>query len=133
LFLRETYGPTLLEWKAAQLRKESGNPHIQSASKSHLPLQQLILLAIMRPMTLLCTSPVSIVLALYMGLIYGVIYLLFTSYTVVFQQTYGFSQGIAGLSYVGMGLGCATQLFLGYYSDKIHTRLTKRHGMERAE
>jgi MFS family permease len=72
-------------------------------------------------------------MALYMGLIYGIIYLLFSSYTVVFQEKYGFSQGIAGLTYLGMGLGCATQLFLGHYSDKIHTRLTARHGVQRAE
>ena len=133
VFLRETYGPTLLERKAAKLRKASGNPHIQSASKSPLPFQQLVLLAIMRPMKLLCTSPVSIVMALYMGLIFGIIYLLFTSYTVVFQEKYGFSQGIAGLTYLGMGLGCATQLLMGVYSDKIHTKLTERHGVERAE
>jgi MFS family permease len=84
-------------------------------------------------MKLLCISPVSIVMALYMGLVFGIIYLLFTSYTVVFQETYGFSQGVAGLSYIGMGLGCVTQLFLGHYSDKIHTKLTQRNGVERAE
>lgn len=133
IFLRETYGPTLLERKAAELRNKTGDPRIQSASKSPLPLQQLVLLAIMRPLRLLCTSPVSIVMALYMGLIYGIIYLLFTSYTVVFQEEYGFSQGVAGLTYLGMGLGCATQLFLGHYSDKLHTKLTNRHGEERAE
>ncbi|KAJ6089521.1 hypothetical protein N7467_004737 [Penicillium canescens] len=133
IFLRETYAPTLLERKASRLRKKTGNPDIQAASKSPLPLQQLIFLAIMRPMKLLCTSPVSIVMALYMGLIYGIIYLLFTSYTVVFQHQYGFSQGVAGLAYLGMGLGCATQLFLGHYSDKLHTKLTQRNGVERAE
>ncbi|KAJ5572389.1 MFS general substrate transporter [Penicillium sp. DV-2018c] len=132
-FLRETYGPTLLERRAAQLRKQTGDPDIQSASKSPLPLQRLLALAIMRPMKLLCTSPVSIVMALYMGLVYGIIYLLFTSYTVVFQQQYGFSQGIAGLTYLGMGLGCTTQLFLGHCSDRIHTKLTQRQGIERAE
>ncbi|KAJ5971517.1 uncharacterized protein N7479_001435 [Penicillium vulpinum] len=100
IFLRETYGPTLLELKAAQIRKQSGDPDIQSAAKSALPFQQLFLLAIMRPMKLLCTSPVSIVMALYMGLIYGIIYLLFTSYTAVFQEQYGFSQGLAGLTYL---------------------------------
>ncbi|KAJ5297824.1 hypothetical protein PENANT_c012G07147 [Penicillium antarcticum] len=133
IFLRETYAPTLLERKASRLRKETGNPDIQAATKSPLPLQQLIFLAIMRPMKLLCTSPVSIAMALYMGLIYGIIYLLFTSYTVVFQEQYGFSQGLAGLTYLGMGLGCATQLFLGHYSDKLHTKLTQRNGVERAE
>ncbi|KAJ5788790.1 MFS general substrate transporter [Penicillium paradoxum] len=133
VFLRETYGPTLLEQKAAELRKQSGDPNIQSASKSPLPLQKLLVLAIMRPLRLLCTSPVSIAMALYMGLIFGIIYLLFTSYTVVFQERYGFSQGLAGLTYLGMGLGCTTQLFLGHCSDKIHTKLTERHGVERPE
>ncbi|KAJ5084177.1 hypothetical protein NUU61_008756 [Penicillium alfredii] len=133
IFLRETFGPVLLERKTAEMRKLTGNPMLQPAGKSPLPFQKLLGRAIMRPIELLCTSPVSIAMALYMGLIYGIIYLLFTSYTEVFQHTYGFSQGIAGLTYLGMGLGCATQLFLGAWSDKLHVQLTAKNGVERAE
>ncbi|OJJ78427.1 uncharacterized protein ASPGLDRAFT_40809 [Aspergillus glaucus CBS 516.65] len=132
-FLRETYGPVLLERKAARMRKETGNPNIQSANKSPLPLGQLFRQVISRPIEFLYKSPVSIVMALYMGLVYGIIYLLFTTFTQVFENTYGFSQGIAGLCYVGLGLGCATQLFSGHYSDKIYVQLSQRNGVERPE
>lgn len=133
VFLRETYGPVLLERKAARMRKETGNPHIQSANKSPLPLGQLFRQVITRPVEFLYKSPVSIVMALYMGLVYGIIYLLFTSFTQVFEDTYGFSQGVAGLCYVGLGLGCATQLFSGHYSDKLYMQLSQRNGVQRPE
>lgn len=115
------------------MRKETGNPNIHGAGKSPLPLSTLLKNVISRPIEFLYKSPVSIVMALYMGLVYGIIYLLFTSFTQVFEDTYGFSQGIAGLCYVGLGLGCATQLVSGHYSDKLHVQLTQRNGVERAE
>lgn len=42
-------------------------------------------------------------------MIYGYLYLLFTTITEVYEDTYHFSQGIAGLSYLGLGIG----MFIG--------------------
>ncbi|PLN79778.1 MFS general substrate transporter [Aspergillus taichungensis] len=131
--LRETFGPVLLERKAAKIRKETGNPNVEVVGRGGLSLGALLRQTLMRPITFLYKSAVSVVMAIYMGLVYGIIYLLFTSFTQVFQERYGFSQGFAGLCYIGLGLGCASQLFLGSYSDKIYTALTNRNGVERAE
>ena len=44
-----------------------------------------------------------------MAIVYGYLYLLFTTITEVFEGQYGFSQGTVGLTYLGLGIG----MFLG--------------------
>ena len=85
-------------------------------------------------MRMLILSPVILGVSLYMALVYGIIYLLFTTFSVVFQDTYGFSEGTAGLSYLGTGVGMVLALFsMGWYSDAIYTSLSKKHGVELPE
>ena len=55
-----------------------------------------------------------------MAVVYGYLYLLFTTITEVFEGTYGFSAGNVGLTYLGIGLGSFIGLFLfGMASDRI--------------
>jgi hypothetical protein len=54
---------------------------------------------------MLLFSPLIFSVSLYIAFTYGVLYLLFTTIPVVFQQQYGFSVGITGLIYICLGLG----------------------------
>ena len=65
----------------------------------------LFKLSIVRPTKMLCCSPIVFSLSLLIAIIYGYMYVLFTTMTAVFEQMYGFSQGTVGLTYLGMGLG----------------------------
>lgn len=40
-----------------------------------------------------------------MAIVYGYLYLMFSSITEVFQESYGFSTNIVGLSFLGLGVG----------------------------
>lgn len=55
-----------------------------------------------------------------MAVVYGYLYLLFTTITMVYEDGYNFSQGSVGLTYLGIGVGslCGTILF-GIASDRI--------------
>lgn len=62
------------------------------------------------------------------GIIYGYLYLLFTTITSVYQTTYHFSEGAAGLTFLGIGVGSLIGLFIfGTISDRILIYLTKRN------
>lgn len=120
VFGKETYHPTILEKKAARLRKETGNPNLRSALKSKLPAKEVFIRAIVRPMKMLFMSPIVFMMSLYVSLNYGVLYLLFTTMTFVFQGQYGFSSSMVGLSFLGTGVGMiASMAILGIASDKI--------------
>ncbi|KAL2760204.1 hypothetical protein ACRALDRAFT_1046548 [Sodiomyces alcalophilus JCM 7366] len=105
LLMRETYAPVLLERKARRLRKETGNPALRSRMDKGLKEKDLVALSIVRPLKLLLFSPICTIFALYMVLVYGYLYILFTSVPFVFQRFYGFSTSNVGLVYLGLGVG----------------------------
>jgi multidrug resistance protein len=120
LFGAETFHPVILEKRAARLRKETGNPNLRSALKSPLPPKEVFIRAIVRPMKMLFMSPIVLLMSLYVSVNYGVLYLLFTTITFVFQGQYGFSSSMVGLSFLGTGVGMISgMVVLGIVSDKI--------------
>lgn len=52
---------------------------------------------------------------------YGIYYLMFTTFPTLFSGIYGFSAGISGLCYIGLGIGFFAATFFGAsYADKIY-------------
>lgn len=118
--MRESYPPTLLKRKAERLRKETGNPALKSKLDSGLQPAELFKLSIVRPAKMLIFSPIVLALSTFMAVVYGYLYLLFTTITNVFETTYHFSQGSVGLTYLGIGIGSFIGVFLfGIASDRI--------------
>jgi MFS family permease len=125
----ETYHPVLLERKTARLRKETGNPNLRSKLEQNLTPKEVFIRAITRPTKLLLFSPICGLMSLYMAVVYGILYLLFTTFTFVFQESYGFSESTVGLTYIGLGLGNFIGLAaLGYSSDKVLKHMTEKNG-----
>ena len=124
--LRETYPPTLLERKAKRLRKQTGNQNLKSKLASGLTPGALFKISIIRPAKMLVFSPIVLALSVFMAVVYGYLYLLFTTITEVFEQEYHFSQGAVGLTYLGIGIGmfCGLLGFSGV-SDRIVKRMSK--------
>ncbi|KAF1920046.1 major facilitator superfamily domain-containing protein [Ampelomyces quisqualis] len=117
---RETYAPIILEQKAAALRKATGIAAMKSKLANDLPPREIFVRAIARPMKMLFLSPIVGLMALYIAVNYGILYLFFTTITFVFEGTYHFSSGSVGLSYIGVGVGMIVGMaVLGVVSDKI--------------
>ncbi|KAJ6057629.1 uncharacterized protein N7446_008526 [Penicillium canescens] len=132
--IRESYAPTLLARKTKKLQKETGNMNLRSALDSGRTPRDLFLFSIVRPTKMLFLSPIVFLLSLYVGVVYGYLYLLFTTITPVFEETYGFSQGIVGLSYLGIGIGSILGLvILGATSDRLLNYLSAKNGVRKPE
>lgn len=128
IFLRESYAPTILERKAARLRKETGNPELKSALASKKTPSKTFTAAIVRPMQLLFTSPIVFFLSLFTAINYGYLFLLFTTFPSVFQKIYGFTTGTTGLAYLGIGIGMFIGLtIMGVISDRMLVSATKKN------
>ncbi|KAI1151254.1 major facilitator superfamily domain-containing protein [Nemania diffusa] len=120
IFMRETNAAVLLRRKTARLIKETGNAKLVPKAATNETPKQVFARAIVRPLKLLVFSPIVFLLSLYAGTVYGLIFLLFTTFPVVFQETYNFNTGIAGLAYLGLGLGFVGGLFVfSLLSDKL--------------
>lgn len=111
----------LLARKAARLRKETGNADLVSKMDRGLRPRQLFLRAIIRPTKLLVMSPIVLLLALLCAFVFGLLFLLFTTFPAVFKEQYHFSTGTSGLAYLGVGIGMASSLVaFATISDKLH-------------
>ncbi|MCJ1470930.1 hypothetical protein MMC07_009578 [Pseudocyphellaria aurata] len=120
VLLRETYHPTLLQRKTNKLRKETGNLNLRSKFDSGLKPAELFKFSIIRPAKMLIFSPIVLALSTFIAVVYGYLYLLFTTITEVFEDRYHFSQGSVGLTYLGIGLGSLVGVFIfGMASDRI--------------
>jgi DHA1 family multidrug resistance protein-like MFS transporter len=113
IFLEETYPPVVLIEKAAELRRRTKNWGIHAKQEEiEVDFRELVTKNFSRPMRLLVTEPIVLLLSIYMSFIYGLLYLFLTAYPIVFQQIHGFSGGVGGLPYFGMITG---QLLAGLY------------------
>ncbi|CZR55956.1 related to multidrug resistant protein [Phialocephala subalpina] len=111
IFMRETYGPTILQKKTKRLQKETGNMELRSKLDVGLSPKDYFLHSIVRPTKMLIFSPVVLGTAIYVGVVYGYLYLLFTTFTPVFEETYHFSAGSVGLTFMGLGVGSLAGVF----------------------
>ncbi|KAF5678035.1 major facilitator family transporter [Fusarium denticulatum] len=125
-FLTESHHPTI------QRKRVKDTDMIPN--KEAPKVSQVLLRALTRPMRMLIRSPIVTGLSLYLALIYGYLYLLFTTFSTVFTEQYGFGIDILGLAFLGVGIGCIVALVvLSWLSDWLQDRLTNRYGASKPE
>jgi MFS family permease len=104
----ETYGPLLLKWKAKHYRKLTGD----NRYRSEMDMQKIALFsritnACIRQFTLTVHEPIILFIALYMTVIYIVLFTFFDGYPFIFEEVYGVSQGITNVIWIAMYVGIA--------------------------
>lgn len=108
LFQPETYGPLLLKWKAVHLRKATGDRRY----RSEMDIEKIALLsritnACIRQFTLTVHEPIILFIALYMTVIYIVLFTFFVGYPFIFQDVYDVNQGLTNIIWVSNYAGIA--------------------------
>lgn len=101
--MRETYAPVLLARKARHLREVGSNPIVRGECETRGT--QRIMMALKRPFKLLFATPLVTIIAMHIGVVYGILYLLISTFSFVYSDQYGFGEGITGLSFLPAGLG----------------------------
>ncbi|KAL2814467.1 major facilitator superfamily domain-containing protein [Aspergillus granulosus] len=136
-FNQETFAPVLLRWKTAKLAKETGRTDLRSTydyesekcGAGPVSVDQALFLGLKRPFLLLVKSPIVLLLSTYMSFVYGLLYLFFTTISSVFRNQYGFSTGLSGLAYLGIGIGFVAGLaFMAFTNDRMLVKSTARNG-----
>lgn len=85
-------------------------------------------------MKLLLTTPIVTLMALYVAITYGILYLLITTFSFVYRQQYGFSEGDSGLTFLPAGLGMMLGVvFFGQLTDAMVKRNQARGVAHRPE
>ncbi|CCM06195.1 uncharacterized protein FIBRA_08438 [Fibroporia radiculosa] len=125
-FLRETYAPVI------RLRRAKRSGDAERAIRELFPEYdnklQRMWADMTRPFILLTRSLVCFVLSLYLALMYGIYYLMFTTFPQLFIGTYHFTTGTSGLAYIGLGLGFMSATVVGAsVADRLYKSLARRN------
>jgi DHA1 family multidrug resistance protein-like MFS transporter len=106
LLLEETYMKTILQKRAANIRKETGNFAIHHVSEEEvITFKDLVEKHLLLPLKLLFLEPIVLLITIYTAFIYGILYLFWEAYPIVFAQYRGINMAVATLPYIGLIIG----------------------------
>ncbi|GIJ92097.1 hypothetical protein Asppvi_011072 [Aspergillus pseudoviridinutans] len=104
--LKETYAPLLLVEKAAAIRRQTCNWAVHAKLEEvEVDFHELIQKYFTRPLKILITEPIVLLISLYMSFIYGLVYALLEAYPYVFESVYGMNPGVGGLPFIALIIG----------------------------
>jgi len=130
-FLQETYAGTILGSKKKKLIKITGNRELHTDFDTpNRKFSSHIGIALKRPFKLLFTQPIVQVLSIYIGFVFGVLYLVLATFPRLWTSPtyYNESIQISGLNYISLGIGffVGTQI-AAKTADRIYKKLKARN------
>ncbi|PSN64368.1 MFS general substrate transporter [Corynespora cassiicola Philippines] len=124
----ETYTPTLLGRRAAKMRKETGDDKYVTEEDLDLrPLGQRLQLFLLRPFQLLFQELIVFFISVYMSVLYGLLYMFFIAYPIVYQKGKGWSAGSTGLMFIPLMIGVLASAACAPLVNKHYLSLVKKH------
>lgn len=133
-WLRECHPGTILRKKRDELVKKTGNTKLHTGEKEEGLLLKLGH-AVQRPVRMFTTQPIVTCIAIYMGYLFGVTYLMLATFPVIWTEAYGETQSIGGLNYLSIAIGSFVGLFFNLkLVDRIYKTLkAKNNGVGKPE
>lgn len=96
--------------------------------RSKGPVRTVFREAMVRPWVLLVSEPIVLLLAIYAAIIYGILFMALAAFPIVFGEEHGWSQGIDGLSFLGVIGGQITAVVFYLWLDARYKRTSARMG-----
>lgn len=125
--LPESYSKTILYRKAERLRALTGNENIVSEGhieNSKLSPHQMLIETLWRPFEVIIFEPVVLLINVYIGLVYSVMYLWFEAFPIVFVEVKGFTLIEMGVAYMCILVGILVAASI--YIPVVHQTFTKK-------
>ena len=106
LFLPETFTPIILKWKAAHLRRLTGdNRYAGSIEVRAESFLSRLTTSLYRPFLLTFSEPIVVLVALYLTVIYIVLFSFLDGYDYIFSEIHHTSERMTGLCFLGIAIG----------------------------
>ena len=126
----ETYEPVILEWRAKKLRHSTKIWSIHAKAEEDAPdLKNIAERYLLRPFVMLFLEPILLLVTLYMGFIYGFLYLCFMAYPIAFEELRGWNLGVYALPFIAILVGVlAAIVFIIIFSKTRFQRVMQEQG-----
>jgi DHA1 family multidrug resistance protein-like MFS transporter len=126
----ETSSANILYRRTMRLRRLTGNkklicePQLMGETMGG---KEIAMMTLVRPFTMCFTEPMIFLLNMYIALIYGLLYIWFESFPIVFAEIYGFSLGLEGCAFLGILIGVFVVLppFIWYQRKYIEPKFNE--------
>ncbi|KAF3284925.1 hypothetical protein TWF970_011200 [Orbilia oligospora] len=125
----ETQASTILAKRAKKLQKETGdNRYTTEQSLDKRPFGERMQLFFFRPLQLLFLEPIVLFISLYMSVLYGLLYMFFVAYPIIYQEGKGYSAGITGLMFIPIAVGVLLSAACSPWVNNHYLTLVEKHG-----
>jgi len=130
LVVPESHHPTILQARAKKIRFATKNWAIHAkADEIEVNIKHIARTYLLRPFEMLIKEPILLLVSIYLGLVYGILYLFFEAFPVSFQEERGWNEGVGALPFISIMIG----IILGSFAIAIVTktrfaRKLKKHG-----
>ncbi|OJJ48990.1 hypothetical protein ASPZODRAFT_23273 [Penicilliopsis zonata CBS 506.65] len=125
----ETYAPTLLKRRAAKLRKsENDDKYVTEIELDPRPMGQRLKIFFFRPFQLLFLEPIVLLISLYMSVLYGLLYMFFVAYPIIYQAGKGWSASMTGLMFIPLAIGVLMSAACAPVVNKHYLSLVAKYG-----
>jgi hypothetical protein len=115
----ETYPPVLLRKRAERLSQLSGKVYRSriDIDTGKISLGEAFATGLKRPWILLFCEPIVLLLSLYHAIIYGILYMLFGAFPIVYRVGRHWNEGISGLPFVAVAIGVLSAIAYVIFVD----------------
>jgi multidrug resistance protein len=124
----ETYAPTLLSRRAVKMRKDTGDDKfVTEQDLDDRPFSQRIKVFLIRPFQLLFLEPIVLFISLYMSVLYGLLYMFFVAYPIVYQEGKHYSASKTGLMFIPIAVGVILSACCSPFVNRHYLHLCKQY------
>ncbi|KAI0188939.1 major facilitator superfamily transporter [Xylaria flabelliformis] len=120
----ETYAPTILAKRAKKLREETGEKDwVTEQDLDMRPLGERIRIFLVMPLKLLFGELIVFLISLYMSVLYGLLYMFFIAFPIVFHEGKGYSAGLTGLTFIPLAIGVLASAMCSPFVNKHYVKI----------
>lgn len=128
IFFEETHHPSILVKKAKFMRAKTGNWGIHAAHEdAELSIKEIAQKTVARPIKMLFTEPILLLLTIYNSFVYGILYLLLEAYPIVFIKGYHFYAN-GELPYIALIIGMVVNAAFNIYMERDYVKRVEANG-----
>ncbi|SCV99604.1 LAFE_0A06854g1_1 [Lachancea fermentati] len=132
VFMPETHHQTLLKKRAKKLRKLTGDPTYRAISEIQIrTLKEVAEGTLLRPLILL-TELIVFLITLYMSVIYGLLYMFFFAYPMVYTEGKHWGYIKTSLMFIPVGVGVIASTVVAPFLNKDYLKRARRY-LDRGE
>ncbi|KAH0606578.1 uncharacterized protein H6S33_003412 [Morchella sextelata] len=125
----ETYAPALLLARARKTRATTGDPSFVTEQELDTrSFLEILTLFLVRPFQLLFGELIVFLISVYMSVLYGLLYMFFVAFPIVYQEGKGYSAGITGLMFIPLAIGVVASACCAPWVNKSYLKRAEKFG-----